>query len=112
MNIDSHVKFSSSRTEKNRVEQVNKGTGANDTECGKKTNAMGSNMESFMANASSVTVMVAAEEETKRAVAKDLNSVHLSTCEWFICDEKHTSTRLFVIQVEIPVISFLFTVII
>ncbi|KAH9306644.1 hypothetical protein KI387_011048, partial [Taxus chinensis] len=52
---------------------------------------------SFIAT-SSVTAVVAAEEETKQAVANDLQSIHSSPCEWFICDEESTHTRLFVIQ--------------
>ncbi|MQM02335.1 hypothetical protein Taro_035101 [Colocasia esculenta] len=53
---------------------------------------------SFMATTSSVTAVVAAKEETKRAVAKDLNSARSSPCEWFICDDDTSGTRFFVIQ--------------
>ncbi|GLJ09047.1 hypothetical protein SUGI_0100740 [Cryptomeria japonica] len=56
-----------------------------------------SEVASFIAT-SSVTAVVAAEEETKQAVANDLQSIHSSPCEWFVCDEESTHTRLFVIQ--------------
>lgn len=54
---------------------------------------------SFVATTNSVTAMVAAKEETKQAVAKDLNSAQSSPCEWFICDDDGGGTRYFVIQV-------------
>ncbi|KAK9147019.1 hypothetical protein Sjap_006922 [Stephania japonica] len=53
---------------------------------------------SFVETTNSLTAVVAAEEEVKQAVAKDLNSVHLSPCEWFICDDEKNRTRIFVIQ--------------
>ncbi|KAJ4968072.1 hypothetical protein NE237_014773 [Protea cynaroides] len=53
---------------------------------------------SFVATTNSVTAVVAAKEETKQAVAKDLNSAHSSPCEWFICDDDQSGTRFFVIQ--------------
>lgn len=56
---------------------------------------------SFMATTNSVTAVVAAKEETKQAVAKDLNSVKSSPCEWFICDDDSSGTRFFVIQVPL-----------
>ncbi|KVI12453.1 uncharacterized protein LOC112508004 [Cynara cardunculus var. scolymus] len=46
----------------------------------------------------SVTAVVAAKEEVKQAVADDLNSMHSSPCDWFICDDDESSTRYFVIQ--------------
>ncbi|KAI7731588.1 hypothetical protein M8C21_015190 [Ambrosia artemisiifolia] len=52
---------------------------------------------SFMATTDSVTAVVAAKEEVKQAVADDLNSLHSSPCEWFVCDDDE-STRYFVIQ--------------
>ncbi|KAF8401358.1 hypothetical protein HHK36_012292 [Tetracentron sinense] len=57
-----------------------------------------SEVASFMATTNSVTAVVAAKEEMKQAVAKDLNSVHSSPCEWFICDDDQSATRFFVIQ--------------
>lgn len=48
----------------------------------------------------SMTAVVAAEEEVKQAVADDLNSSLSSPCDWFICDDHHTATRFFVIQVN------------
>ncbi|XP_077239940.1 phospholipase A1 PLIP2, chloroplastic-like [Tasmannia lanceolata] len=53
---------------------------------------------SFMATTNSVTAVVAAKEEMKQAVAKDLNSAHSSPCDWFICDDESSGTRYFVIQ--------------
>lgn len=58
-----------------------------------------SEMASFVATTNSVTAVVAGKEEMKQAVAKDLNSVHSSPCEWFICDDDNSGTRYFVIQV-------------
>lgn len=55
---------------------------------------------SFVATTNSMTSMVAAKEETKQAVADDLNSSRSCPCEWFICDDNLNSTRYFVIQVE------------
>ncbi|KAK9076546.1 hypothetical protein SSX86_004880 [Deinandra increscens subsp. villosa] len=52
---------------------------------------------SLMATTDSMTAVVAAKEEVKQAVADDLNSMHSSPCEWFICDDDK-STRYFVIQ--------------
>ncbi|KAJ0779157.1 putative fungal lipase-like domain, alpha/Beta hydrolase, phospholipase A1 PLIP1/2/3 [Helianthus annuus] len=52
---------------------------------------------SLMATTDSMTAVVAAKEEVKQAVADDLNSMHSSPCEWFICDDDE-STRYFVIQ--------------
>ncbi|OVA16818.1 Lipase [Macleaya cordata] len=57
-----------------------------------------SEVASFVATTNSVTAVVAAKEEMKQAVAKDLNSVHSSPCEWFICDDDQSATRFFVIQ--------------
>ncbi|XP_072959695.1 phospholipase A1 PLIP2, chloroplastic-like [Typha angustifolia] len=53
---------------------------------------------SFVATTNSVTAMVAAKEETKQAVAEDLNSAKSSPCEWYICDDDSNGTRYFVIQ--------------
>eukprot|EP01018_Ginkgo_biloba_P027437 Gb_40072 [translate_table: standard] len=56
-----------------------------------------SEVASYIAT-TSVTAVVAAKEETKQAVAKDLQSIHSSPCEWFICDDESSHTRYFVIQ--------------
>ncbi|XP_062207366.1 phospholipase A1 PLIP2, chloroplastic-like [Phragmites australis] len=53
---------------------------------------------SFVATTNSVTSMVAAKEETRQAVADDLNSSRYCPCEWFICDDDESSTRYFVVQ--------------
>ncbi|XP_039027565.1 phospholipase A1 PLIP2, chloroplastic-like [Hibiscus syriacus] len=57
-----------------------------------------SDVASLMATTDSVTAVVAAKEEVKQAVADDLNSTHSLPCEWFICDDDQSTTRLFVIQ--------------
>jgi hypothetical protein len=56
---------------------------------------------SFVATTNSVTSMVAAKEETRQAVADDLNSSRSCPCEWFICDDDQGSTRYFVVQVQL-----------
>ncbi|XP_047055324.1 phospholipase A1 PLIP2, chloroplastic-like [Lolium rigidum] len=53
---------------------------------------------SFVATTNSVTSMVAAKEETRQAVADDLNSSRSCPSEWFICDDDKGSTRYFVVQ--------------
>ncbi|GJN37826.1 hypothetical protein PR202_gb26818 [Eleusine coracana subsp. coracana] len=50
------------------------------------------------ASLNSVTSMVAAKEETRQAVADDLNSSRSCPCEWFVCDDDQTRTRHFVVQ--------------
>ncbi|KAJ4957030.1 hypothetical protein NE237_013813 [Protea cynaroides] len=57
-----------------------------------------SEVASFVATTNSVTAVVAAKEETKQAVARDLNSALSSPCEWFVCDDDRSGTRSFVIQ--------------
>ncbi|MCO5553085.1 hypothetical protein L7F22_006606 [Adiantum nelumboides] len=44
------------------------------------------------------TVATTAEEKTKFNVANDAASLRTCPCEWFVCDEQNTHTRLFVIQ--------------
>lgn len=51
--------------------------------------------------ATPVTTVVAAEEETKQAVVKDLQSPHSCPCEWYVCDDEASHTRYFAIQVRI-----------
>ncbi|CAO2180439.1 unnamed protein product [Urochloa humidicola] len=53
---------------------------------------------SFVATTNSVTSMVAAKEETRQAVADDLNSSRSCPCEWFVCDNDQNGTRYFVVQ--------------
>ncbi|KAK0581652.1 hypothetical protein LWI29_016429 [Acer saccharum] len=48
--------------------------------------------------ASTMTAVVAAGEKEKQEAARDLQSLHSSPCEWFICDDTSTYTRCFVIQ--------------
>lgn len=48
--------------------------------------------------ASTMTAVVAAEEEARLEAARDLRSLHSSPCEWFVCDNPNTFTRCFVIQ--------------
>ncbi|KAL4376590.1 hypothetical protein GQ457_02G020320 [Hibiscus cannabinus] len=54
-----------------------------------------SDVASLMATTDSVTAVVTAKEEVKQVVADDLNSIHSSPCEWFICDDDQSSTRSF-----------------
>ncbi|KAJ9539500.1 hypothetical protein OSB04_032233 [Centaurea solstitialis] len=56
-----------------------------------------SEMAAYMA-ASTMTAVVAAPEKEKQEAAKDLQSLHSSPCEWFICDDSSIYTRCFVIQ--------------
>jgi hypothetical protein len=60
------------------------------------------------ASLNSVTSMVAAKEETRQAVADDLNSSRSCPCEWFVCDDDQSSTRYFVVQVLIVTILIFF----
>lgn len=55
-----------------------------------------SEVAAYMA-ASTMTAVVAACEKEKSEAAKDLQSLHSSPCEWFVCDD--SNTRCFVIQV-------------
>ncbi|XP_061967092.1 phospholipase A1 PLIP1, chloroplastic-like [Populus nigra] len=48
--------------------------------------------------ASTMTAVVAAGEKEKQEAARDLQSLHLAPCEWFVCDDIRTHTRCFVIQ--------------
>ncbi|XVF80220.1 hypothetical protein PTKIN_Ptkin15bG0053600 [Pterospermum kingtungense] len=48
--------------------------------------------------ASAMTAVVRAGEKEKQETAKDLQSLHSSPCEWFVCDDLSTYTRCFVIQ--------------
>lgn len=57
-----------------------------------------SNVAAYVAR-STMTAVVAAEEEARQEAAKDLRSLHSSPCEWFVCDDPSTTTRCFVIQV-------------
>ncbi|KAF6173018.1 hypothetical protein GIB67_006394 [Kingdonia uniflora] len=56
-----------------------------------------SEVAAFVA-ASTMTAVVAAEEEAKQEAARDLRSLHSSPCEWFVCDDSSMYTRYFVIQ--------------
>ncbi|KAK8971559.1 hypothetical protein KSP40_PGU022441 [Platanthera guangdongensis] len=56
-----------------------------------------SKMATYVA-ASSVTAVVAGVEKAKVDAARDLQSLHSSPCEWFLCEEPSTYTRCFVIQ--------------
>ncbi|XP_074273154.1 phospholipase A1 PLIP1, chloroplastic-like [Silene latifolia] len=47
---------------------------------------------------STMTAVVAAWEKEKQEVANELQSLHSSPCEWFICDDPVTHVRYFVIQ--------------
>ncbi|CAM8959395.1 unnamed protein product [Rhodiola kirilowii] len=53
---------------------------------------------SVKAIAESVTCVISSEDEVKRSVADDSNSIGSSPCEWFVCDDKLTATRYCIIQ--------------
>ncbi|XP_038973433.1 phospholipase A1 PLIP1, chloroplastic isoform X2 [Phoenix dactylifera] len=55
------------------------------------------NVAAYVAR-STMTAVVAAEEEARQEAAEDLRSLHSSPCEWFVCDDPSTCTRCFVIQ--------------
>lgn len=57
-----------------------------------------SEMAAYVA-ASTMTAVVAADEKQKQETARDLQSLHNSPCEWFVCDDLRIYTRYFVIQV-------------
>ena len=59
-----------------------------------------SEVAAYMA-ASAMTAVVRAGEKEKEETAKDLQSLHSSPCEWFVCDDLSTYTRSFVIQVVV-----------
>ncbi|XP_022735468.1 uncharacterized protein LOC111288739 [Durio zibethinus] len=61
------------------------------------TRVYNSEVAAYMA-ASTMTVVVRAGEKEKLKAAKDLQSLHSSPCEWFVCDDLSTYTRSFVIQ--------------
>ncbi|KAK9076372.1 hypothetical protein SSX86_004706 [Deinandra increscens subsp. villosa] len=56
-----------------------------------------SEMAAYMA-ATTMTAVVAAPEKEKQEAARDLQSLHCSPCEWFVCDDSSIYTRCFVIQ--------------
>lgn len=58
-----------------------------------------SEVAAYMA-ASTMTAVVAAGEKEKQEAARNLQSLHSSPCEWFVCDDLSTYTRCFVIQVN------------
>lgn len=78
--------------------------GKDSTEQGRENEVKGGIASSeealFVATTNSVTAMVAGKEEMKAAVAKDLNSLQSSPCEWFVCDDDSSGTRYFAIQVK------------
>lgn len=66
---------------------------------GESVDGLSMDEASFVATTNSVTSMVAAKEETRQAIADDLNSSRSCPCEWFVCDDDQNSTRYFVVQV-------------
>ncbi|CAI9764875.1 unnamed protein product [Fraxinus pennsylvanica] len=48
--------------------------------------------------ASTMTAVIAADDKEKQEAARDLQSLHSSPCEWFVCDDSSIYTRCFVIQ--------------
>ncbi|XP_004494811.1 phospholipase A1 PLIP1, chloroplastic isoform X2 [Cicer arietinum] len=64
---------------------------------GTSPRAYKSEVAAYMA-ASTVTSVVAAGEREKQEAANNLQSLHSSPCEWFVCDDFSNYTRCFVIQ--------------
>lgn len=73
-----------------------------EAEGGNSPRVYNSEVAAYMA-ASTMTAVVAAGEKEKREAARDLQSLHSSPCEWFVCDDLSTYTRHFVIQVTKPI---------
>ncbi|KAG0576483.1 hypothetical protein KC19_5G083600 [Ceratodon purpureus] len=51
-----------------------------------------------VAGAAAASRLMASDDETKDAVAEELQSDAVCPSEWFVCDEEDTNTRYFVIQ--------------
>ncbi|KAI5000739.1 phospholipase A1 PLIP1, chloroplastic-like [Hordeum vulgare subsp. vulgare] len=64
---------------------------------GEEDRLYNSGMAAYVA-ASTVTAVVAAEDEARQEAARDLRSPLSSPCQWFACDEADMRTRCFVIQ--------------
>lgn len=64
-----------------------------------------SEVAAFVA-ASTMTAVIAAEENEKMEAAKKLQSLQSSPCEWFVCDDYSTYTHCFVIQVTHPILHY------
>lgn len=64
---------------------------------GQQARLYNSGVAAYMA-ASTVTAVVAAEDEARQEAARDLRSPLSSPCEWFVCDEADARTRCLVIQ--------------
>lgn len=90
--LQSRIPFKSSKSE-TKEEQSE---GSNETD--EEAELTSAEVASFVATTNSLTAVVAAKEEMKQAVAKDLSSLHTSPCEWFVCDDDQSGTRFFVIQ--------------
>ncbi|KAI3968713.1 hypothetical protein MKX01_028863 [Papaver californicum] len=90
--LQSRIPFKSSKSEtKEESSDGSKGTN-------EEAEITSAEVASFVATTNSLTAVVAAKEGMKQAVAKDLNSLHMSPCEWFVCDDDQSGTRFFVIQ--------------
>lgn len=74
---------------------INREEGDEKADCSSRV--YNSEMAAYMA-ASTMTAVVAAPEKEKLEAARDLQSLHSSPCEWFICDDSSIYTRCFVIQ--------------
>ena len=71
--------------------------GQRQTPAGDQDRLYNSGMAAYVA-ASTVTAVVAAEDEARQEAARDLRSPLSSPCQWFVCDEADARTRCFVIQ--------------
>ncbi|KAK9147288.1 hypothetical protein Scep_006045 [Stephania cephalantha] len=65
--------------------------------CSSPSRLYTSEMAAYVA-ASTMTAVVAAEETARQQAAKDLQSLHSSPCEWFVCEDPDTCTLCFVTQ--------------
>lgn len=90
--------LSGSHQESNDVEPRGCGAHLQEEEGFSPSRVHKSEMAAYVA-ASTMTAVVAAGEEEKQKAARDLQSLHSSPCEWFICDDLSAYTRCFVIQV-------------
>lgn len=89
--------LSGSHQESNDVEARGCGAHLQEEEGFSPSRVHKSEMAAYVA-ASTMTAVVAAGEEEKQKAARDLQSLHSSPCEWFICDDLSAYTRCFVIQ--------------
>ncbi|KAK9103859.1 hypothetical protein Sjap_021113 [Stephania japonica] len=87
-----------SHTEKTTNHMEGEESACEDVEgCSSPSRLYTSEMAAYVA-ASTMTAVVAAEETARQQAAKDLQSLHSSPCEWFVCEDSGTCTLYFVTQ--------------